>query len=645
MAGVGDNQALSAELLQNLQTAVGSSGVIGQVQVIETENGPMTVIFMEEGAEAAGGSTVDISSTGVTQETVGGEQYQYAVVSDGETYTTQVLDTGQESVAESSIVTSTVAMDAGNVNATANQAGIESDTYYITDTGEIIKIEAGSVITDGQIPQQTVIQTVDDNQLSQTVESSQLPDTVAECQTVESDSFNQLASVSQIPEQSSTVLSSLEDLDQSVVPSETIASGALSASAAALDQPTVHFSTSQLTQDQAVMETIDALNQLQQEPPLLPPVCVSEQSLASYLTSTIPSTVGAGSGLMSEYTAVKIDSSTSATQPYSLIQQKARGNIVSKPANTARSQVYSMLSGTTSTKMGTSQVTGQSKSNYGTFRVKKIGGQTVLEPVNEPMKKTVSTVSYTSKPIARNTLPAQGNKKSLLTKQPVAQRPLQPATSSYTRQLLSKPIQAATTVPQVAKPYSYSYVGAKSKIIKHEPVIASSNVQSSKNVVTTQVKQKVVGVNQSNILGGNTTAKPEKTIQTKQFITKVPEKDRFVEIADMSKGTQPTTSMSLKDAADLLSSAMQEAEMQLEESNGNEIQPMKEENPVETVAQPLTDTLEDFLTEPPVSSTSNEQSASTGGNSVAVGTEESFFNEDQDTVSISQSFVWRFKSK
>jgi len=61
---------------------VGSGGVIGQVQVIETENGPMTVIYMEEGAEGttetvSGSNAVELDGQTVTDEN--GVQYTYQV--------------------------------------------------------------------------------------------------------------------------------------------------------------------------------------------------------------------------------------------------------------------------------------------------------------------------------------------------------------------------------------------------------------------------------------------------------------------------------------------------------------------------------------------------------------------------------------
>ncbi|KAL4234513.1 Heteroproteinous nuclear ribonucleoprotein A0 [Mactra antiquata] len=196
--GSGQN-SISPEFLQNIQSAVNSQGVLGQVQVIETENGPVTVLFMEEGADASGavGENVTLNvNSGVESYVVHSEpsvseqteetQYQF-VVSENEY---QALLQGNTGAVDQTAVLSTVTETADEVTTippvidlpqtveveqssqpvtatseflytsavsdsvsvpnttietdvtTVPETSVSSDTYYITDTGEVVKIDS-----------------------------------------------------------------------------------------------------------------------------------------------------------------------------------------------------------------------------------------------------------------------------------------------------------------------------------------------------------------------------------------------------------------------------------------------------------------------------------------------------------------------
>ncbi|WAR12632.1 hypothetical protein MAR_026812 [Mya arenaria] len=226
MEGAGEGQAISAEMLQSIQSAVGTGGVIGQVQVIETENGPMTVIFMEEGAEGVG-ETVGGTTLGMEGDIQQGEdvQYTYQVVDDN-TFTTtgNLQDSTQQSILATETVTTTdttfahdpvvslqnstdnsqiavsdamqtivsnpsqIVVSDNSQIATSDATQIvvtdpsqiavgdttqisvsdgtqinENDTYYITETGELVKIDS-SLLTNADLQQQeTYIQTSTDS--------------------------------------------------------------------------------------------------------------------------------------------------------------------------------------------------------------------------------------------------------------------------------------------------------------------------------------------------------------------------------------------------------------------------------------------------------------------------------------------------
>lgn len=199
----GGDQTISPEFLQNIQSAVNSQGVLGQVQVIETENGPVTVLFMEEGADTSGlvgdNLTVTIPEvSGTESETViqdGNSDVLYQFVQSGEDYSQLVTEgvtgiTGLEENVASSVSGSelhgesseTVASSEGTADGLAGiqsivdssiapssssnvpgvqtvadvpieqvsaedlqQAGESTDTYYITDSGQILKIDTSAL--------------------------------------------------------------------------------------------------------------------------------------------------------------------------------------------------------------------------------------------------------------------------------------------------------------------------------------------------------------------------------------------------------------------------------------------------------------------------------------------------------------------
>lgn len=207
MEAFGSGQtSISPEFLQNIQMAVNSQGVIGQVQVIETENGPVTVLFMEEGADASSTAETVEESTAInvnstvesfavnSEASVSGQnanaQYEFVLTEDE--YST-LLQNNAEGVSENaslaavpetveevtsippvislpqvdqqefqsvpgtanlldatamdtSTLSQTSALTSTNIVsdvATASESPtVSSDTYYITDTGEVVKIDS-----------------------------------------------------------------------------------------------------------------------------------------------------------------------------------------------------------------------------------------------------------------------------------------------------------------------------------------------------------------------------------------------------------------------------------------------------------------------------------------------------------------------
>ncbi|XP_060597196.1 uncharacterized protein LOC132751100 isoform X2 [Ruditapes philippinarum] len=165
----GEQMTISPEFLENIQSAVNSQGVLGQVQVIETENGPVTVLFMEEGADTSsfGGENITLSVSEAGQglgETVIEDantevQYQYHVQTDNDY--TQLLQgaVGDTIVSDANPVSSVKedlavepVIDLPQVPAAVQSTVTETfqqpesetstDTYYITETGEILKIDS-----------------------------------------------------------------------------------------------------------------------------------------------------------------------------------------------------------------------------------------------------------------------------------------------------------------------------------------------------------------------------------------------------------------------------------------------------------------------------------------------------------------------
>ncbi|XP_053401417.1 uncharacterized protein LOC123550620 isoform X2 [Mercenaria mercenaria] len=157
----GEQTTISPEFLENIQSAVNSQGVLGQVQVIETENGPVTVLFMEEGADASnlGGENITLSVDDAGQNIGGtvddpnaGVQYQYVETEEdysqllqgavGDTVVS-VADTVKEDLAAVQPVIDLPAADQATTETYEQPVGdTTTDTYYITDTGEILKIDS-----------------------------------------------------------------------------------------------------------------------------------------------------------------------------------------------------------------------------------------------------------------------------------------------------------------------------------------------------------------------------------------------------------------------------------------------------------------------------------------------------------------------
>ncbi|XP_052260942.1 streptococcal hemagglutinin-like isoform X1 [Dreissena polymorpha] len=108
----------------------------------------MTVIFMEEGAESSDFSTQTAQQMGLLS---GDDNVQYQFIQDGENYTTQVYEAGQESVLTTSTDSLLTGMDVTQQQITDQTqfAVSDTDTYYITETGEIVKIE-GSLLDYGE---------------------------------------------------------------------------------------------------------------------------------------------------------------------------------------------------------------------------------------------------------------------------------------------------------------------------------------------------------------------------------------------------------------------------------------------------------------------------------------------------------------
>lgn len=558
MEGHGDGQALSQELLQNLQSAVGSSGVIGQVQTIETENGPMTVIFMEEGADAGAETTLDVNGDNIVQ-TSDGEQIQYQFIQDCETSTTQIYDTGQASIGDTGAVSSSVVLDTSGMTVDSMQNS-NTDTYYITDTGEIVKIES-SLISEAQLAQQGIAQTVD--------ATSELPQEQTLFQIIEDPVSDQNLIQNQTVSHSTET--ALDTFGQPVIPNlDTSVSLALEQSGIQTD------AMSLLTQDQAVMETISALSQLQQKQPVVQTTTVPKTPVqVVYSESSVPSTVMTNIVTSPEYTAVRcqpenrhlssISSRAQPTQQRSLLTGKIEKKSVS-------SQV-THLQNSGGTKLGTY------RNNFGasTFRVKKIGNKTILEPVSPTIKQ--------SQPYAR--VP-QGVKKN----QPsTSQQTVKPAgfsvkapVSQGFKQIAPRPSSVQSIGYRGNQAYTYSYVEDK-KTGGHavQRQLISSNLLNS--VATQAVTKKPVVSREPAQTEVKPAVPPSATILTKQFLGKVPT-DQVVLRQDKSEPASMPA-----DAADLLSSAMQEADMQLEETGQGE--DAKQQGDVAT-----TDTLTEFLREP-----------------------------------------------
>ena len=587
MEGEGDHQTISPELLQNLQSAVGSSGVIGQVQVIETENGPMTVIIMEEGAETAGETTLDVNGENLTQTTVDGEeQMQYEFVQDGENYTAQVFDTGQQSIAET-VVTSSEAMDTCGVTMavgeTMQQGTSDTDTYYITDTGEIVKIE-GSMVSEGQLSQQTVMQAIDT--------TSEMPQEQTIYQTVE-DTVAQNMVTNPIVEQ--TVVTSIDAFGQTVIPS-TDTSNTLTLEQA-LTQPDI----SQLTQDQAVIETISALNQLQQkQPPVVQTVTAPEVHVQVVNPETNAPTTVMSNTTIPEYTAFRLQDQQQAPSrsfPQSTNQRSLLSNKVEKKSVSSQVTYAPKIGGGIRISQP-SKSSSQGKPEFGTFRVKKIGNQTVLEPV--------FPTSATNKQAQTYTKPVQTKKVNqipqVITKPQPALLGLKNLLKSsgditMPKHIAPRPAGMATGTSTDRQSYTYSYMG--NRVTTSQVVPKQSTIRTT--IPSTSLGKGGVGIHQvsqgtqSDIKSPTPAAA---TIFTKQFFSKVPGKTASVSTQILNKPPQAqsaksTTAADLSDneAADLLSSAMQEADMQLEEAQQGDIRAQQAIKEEQALAEVLTELL------------------------------------------------------
>lgn len=572
MEGQSDT-TISAELLQNIQSAVESSGLIGQVQLIETENGPMTVIIMEEGAEGTGEATVDVSAAaGMTQPAVTEQQqqFQYEVVED-DVVSTQYLDTGQQSIADTAVGSSVVSMETSSATIeggdTFQQSGVDSDTYFITDTGEIMKIE-GSMINGSQIQhEQTVVQTVDS--------VSQFPQEQTFFQTIET-------STTQETEPRETIIQTVDAFGQPV-------SQAVDTSVPPSVEQTVIQSDSvgQLPQDQSVVETINALNQLQQDQgsTQIANTARVQTSVPLASSTVLPSVV---SSTDSPYTAVKLSDL-----------------VLQTPASIASGQPpvqKSLLSGfktsqTAGTRTGSSQVSLAPKSTatpksvmsassspvnpeFSTFMVKKIGNQTILVPTISPTKQTALYPSVPkSTPISRSAQMKQPAHKPLMSKQtytkgtsikPTARVVVDPgkkASETASKHLFSQ-TYAGTSQSIQPKPFTYTYTvaGGSSSTGQTQPVkfpimrnTSSAPIAGAqKPVVLKQPVQQVVKTTSSGT-----------TIVTNQFLGKVPEEKSVTKtVKPQVVGKTPeeiSKQLTVGEAADLLSSAMHEAQMQLDE--------------------------------------------------------------------------------
>lgn len=159
----GEQTAITPEFLQNIQSAVNSQGVLGQVQVIETENGPVTVLFLEEGADASGitgeSMTVSVSdgNENLTETVVEdpNPQVEYQYIQAGEDYTQLLQGDGAVATSDAVTVANTeeeaiatvqpvidLPIDQRTTETIEQGTGQTTDTYYITDTGEILKIDS-----------------------------------------------------------------------------------------------------------------------------------------------------------------------------------------------------------------------------------------------------------------------------------------------------------------------------------------------------------------------------------------------------------------------------------------------------------------------------------------------------------------------